>query len=163
MKKKALIIFENTAFYLSNMIILAFLFNAFREQSLESLLTISLSLLGLIGVLSALCYSSSTSQKDESNSEIFRLSGDRFLHSFMTLVMALLFSGAIISIQKYGLFGIKNYILEKGITILLSIFVTIYLYKAARSFSVGFHMSLKILNQRFKLKDERLYDDLKND
>ena len=61
MKKKALIIFENTAFYLSNMIILAFLFNAFREQSLESLLTISLSLLGLIGVLSALCYSSSTS------------------------------------------------------------------------------------------------------
>ena len=81
----------------------------------------------------------------------------------MTLVMALLFSGAIISIQKYGLIGIKDYVLEKGTTIFLSIFVIIYLYKAARSFSVGFHMSLKILNLKFKLKDEKLYDDLEND
>ena len=122
MKEKTLLIFESIAFYLSNFIILAFLFNAFREQSLENLLTLSLSLLGLIGGLSALCYSSSTSQKDEVDSIVFRLSADRFLHSFMTLVMALLFSGAIISIQKYGLLHLNNSTLNKVAIAFISIF-----------------------------------------
>jgi len=163
MKEKILLIFESIAFYLSNFIILAFLFNAFIEQSLENLITLSLSLLGLIGGLSALCYSSSNSQKEEIDSKVFRLSADRFLHSFMTLIMALLFSGAIISIQKYGFLFLNNSLLNKIASAIISIFATIYLFKAGRSFIVGFHMSIKILNQKFKLKDEKLYDDLKND
>lgn len=161
-KEKAIMLFEKAAFYISNIIILGFIINAFAEQSLEKLLTLSLSLLGLIGGLSALCYSSSTSQKDVQHSKIFRLSGDRFLHSFMTLVMALLFSGAIITIKKYGFLNINNSIISNVVNIFLSIFATIFLIKAGRSFTMGFHMSLRILNQRYKLKDEKLYDDLKN-
>lgn len=162
-KEKTLLLFETTAFYISNIIILAFLLNAFNEQSMKNLLTLGLSLLGLIGGLSALCYSSAQSQNDEVNSKIYKISGDRFMHSFITLFMGVIFSGAIIHFTKNGLFNIKSNLFIGIIDSILSIFALVYLIKSARSFSVGFHMIMKVLNDKFKLKDERLFDDLDNE
>lgn len=160
MWKKLILLFESISFYLSNIIVLKFIFDAYKKESISDLITIGVAILGIIGALSALSYSGSTSKKDEITSKIFLMSGDRFFHSFINIVFGFLFAGVIISIKKYGIWGMDNkYLLSTVITILL-IFVTISFIRAGRSFALGFHMVRKILNEKFPLKDEVLFDDI---
>jgi hypothetical protein len=69
-----------------------------------------------------------------------------------------------IYINQNGLWGWKN---KKIVLIAASSFLSILslfnLAWAARSFSIGFHMIRKVLNEQFPYHDERLFDDLKKE
>lgn len=162
-KEKLNDVFQATGFYLSNFFILMFFVNIFNEKSFEQLLTLCLSLLAIIGAFSALCYTSSTSQPKEPVSKILRISGDRFLHSFMSFTLASIFSGAILQVLKNGVWWVSNQFVVKSIAVVFVVFSTIYFLKAARSFSIGFHMALKVLDAKFKLKDEVLFDNIEKE
>jgi len=118
------------------------------------------SLLGVIGALSGLCYSGASAQQNKADKKIFRLSGDRFLHSFLVGLLALIFLVGIIYIHKNGIFGLKNELVTKITSIVFNDFALVTLVWSSRSFMVGFHIMRKELNKRFPLKNERLYEDL---
>ncbi|NIR48039.1 hypothetical protein GWO43_06305 [candidate division KSB1 bacterium] len=164
MKNKILNFLVNIPFYLSNLIILVFVFDAvYLNKSLENLFVIFATLLGIIGALSGLCYTGASSQTDELESKIYRISGDRYLHSFLMGIFAFVFFAGSAYVQEYGIFRITDKVITATLSIVFVAIAFFSLVWSGRSFMIGFHMMRKTLNQRFPLKDEQLFDDIEKD
>lgn len=163
MKLKPLQLIDKISFYIFNIILLNFLFKIYQQESLNELFILGTTLLAIVGALSGLCYAGAQNIKNKDDTKVFRISGHRFLHSFICIIFSFIFSGAIIYIKSNDLFSIKYGFINTIAIIILIPFCIFYLLWAGRSFLMGFHMLRHILNFKFPLKDETLFDDIENE
>lgn len=150
-------------FYVINVILVGLFFYFLSEKSATNLLISGLSLLGIIGLLAGIAYSGSNAQKDEGLAVNFRVAGDRFFHSLLAAIIAMLLNGAVKYINQNGFLVIQSEITKNISLLILGSIAIVYTIKSGRSFTIGFQMIIDFLNFKYPLRDERLFDDVKKD
>lgn len=147
-------------FYMFNIIVVYFFYDIYQKQSLNELIIFGATLLAVIGVLAGLCYAGAPCNNTDFGKKLFTISGHRFLHCFITLIFALFFIGTFIHIKTDGFLGFNNDFLKIAAAVILVPLSILSLLSTARSFSVGYHMLKKILDDLFPFEDTKLFKDL---
>jgi len=106
--------------------------------------------------MSALCYSSATSQKNKTISKHLRIAGDAFFHSLICSVVTIAFFGASNYIAHSGFLSLETSIV-KIISKILQLISFFYVLRSSLSFIDGFQYIMIYFNHKHKLQDRKPY------